>query len=62
MDLLKQDQFYTPHGTITPVTDELSAQTLKFELWMSTQELEAIGEIEKVCLIGIKPPNIHDRR
>jgi len=55
MDLPKQESFYTPHGTITPVTDELFAQTLKFELWMSAQEPEAIGEIERVCLIGIKP-------
>lgn len=52
----KQGPFCTPHGKIAPVDDELFAKTLQFKLWVLAQELEAIGDTERVCLANIGAP------
>ena len=41
---------------MAPVDDDLFAKTLKFKLWTLAQELEAIGETERVYLAGIEAP------
>jgi hypothetical protein len=56
IDFPKQGPFCSPHEKIAPVDDELFAKTLQFKLWMLAQELEAIGEIESVYLVGIEAP------
>ena len=52
----KQEPFCTPHGKLIPLDDELFVTVLKIKLWTLAQDLEVIGEAERVCLAGIEAP------